>query len=196
DQNAKWSVIFWKNVDTASPVRDSDGAQFADLATSQTKTLTAVTGDLVLVWAAGFTTGEGSVDSWSNCSLLQNNTFTGSADSAWATGSPTGNVQVKALTNTNIDDGALLALVIKTSAVTSKAYATLGMVGQQTLPGGADFNADGSLVAGGAIYSAVASFNGAGTLRANDRFVSGKYDETGEIASLGFTGDRLTELEF
>src|SRR5262249_3016820 len=117
-------------------------------------------------------------------------------DSAWATGSPTGNVQVKALTNTNIDDGAILALVIKSSGVTSQAYATLGMVGQQTLPGGADFNADGSLVAGGAIYSAVASFNGAGTLRANDRFVSGKYDETGEIASLGFTGDRLTELEF
>ena len=61
----------------------------------------------------------------------------------------------------------------------------------------ASFSGAGNLSSNaGARLSANAAFVGTGALFANDRFSPGKYDETGEVASLAFTGDRLTELEY
>lgn len=116
DPSSTCSVTFWKGVDTASPVRGTGGAQAAG-APVTTGTITAASGDLIIAWAAGSivsTAAEGSIDSWSNLSLLANITTVGSGcDAAWATGSPSGNTTVAASTSTNIADCDIVAAAFK-----------------------------------------------------------------------------------
>ena len=109
------SVTFWKGVDTSSPVRDADGAQKGTPYTGiNTPTLTAQSGDKIIAWAAWFGgAAEGSIDTWSNLIELSEFTKYGNADAAWATSDPTGNTTVGVVSGTNLEDGGLVAIVLK-----------------------------------------------------------------------------------
>lgn len=108
-----FAVSFWKGIDTGSPIRDSDGAQAAGTPFT-TPTLTAQTDDLIIAFAGADAGGvEGSVDTWSNLTLLTQCARAGSTDGALATGAPTGNTTVAASTDTNWNDGGIVAVVLK-----------------------------------------------------------------------------------
>jgi hypothetical protein len=119
EQDMLWSITFWKGVDTSSPVRDAQSVTSAT-APYSTPTLTAVSGDLIVAYAGAFVTAEGSVDSWTNLSLLDQVTFNGFSDSAWGTGSPSGNTTVSVATVTNWGGGGcgMVAVVLKASGGT------------------------------------------------------------------------------
>lgn len=108
------SVTFWKSINTSTPVRGSGGAQ-ADGAPFTTGTITAASGDLIIAYAGGETSGEGTVNSWSNLTLLTQLTrhSVSGADGAWATGSPSGNTTVAESTDTNINGGGLVAISVE-----------------------------------------------------------------------------------
>jgi hypothetical protein len=110
----KWAVSFWKGIDTASPVRDSDGAQAGGVPFT-TPMITAQTDDLALGWAgADASAGEGSVDTWLNLTLVTQCTRdAGGADGALASGSPTGNSTFAASTATNFADGGIVVVILK-----------------------------------------------------------------------------------
>lgn len=128
------SVTFWKGVDTASPVRDTDGTQ-AGTTPYTTPTLTAQSGDLIVAWVGAFTASEGTVDSWSNLTLLGQVVASGSrADGAWATGSPSGNTTVAASTDTNIDDGGIVAIVLKAAATVTTGIGATGSLAPTATP--------------------------------------------------------------
>ena len=116
DTSSLCSVTFWKGIDTASPVRGASGGQSGTSTPYTTGTVTALTGDLLLAWVGAF--GEGSVDSWSNLTLIANLTNTGGipADGAWASGSPTGDTTCAASTDTALDDGSIAAISIKAAS--------------------------------------------------------------------------------
>lgn len=118
DPQNKASLTFWKGIDTSSPVRSALGAQASGMPYT-TGTLTAVSGDLIVAWVGCFAGGaEGTVDSWSNLTLLTQIAKSGEADAAWATGSPSGNTTVAASTDTGIDDGGIVAIVLKAATST------------------------------------------------------------------------------
>lgn len=111
------SVTFWKGIDTASPVRGSSAGQSGTTPPYTSGTITAASGDLIIAWVAGFVTAEGTINTWSNLSLLSQITADGPvADGAWATGSPSGNTTVAASTGTNFDDGGIVAVAFKAAA--------------------------------------------------------------------------------
>jgi hypothetical protein len=115
DTNSKISVIFFKGIDTSSPVRDTDGEQAANMPYT-TPSLTAQSGDLIVAWVGAFAAAEGSVNSWGNLSLITQVARYVEADGAWASNSSlSGNTSVSALTDTNLDDGGIVAVVIKPS---------------------------------------------------------------------------------
>jgi hypothetical protein len=113
-----FSVTFWKGIDTATPVRDSDKVQVAGAPPYTLPSLTAQTGDLILACANLYVTsgGEASINTWSNLTLLTQGNHIGDADYALATHSPTGNVVCAASTGSTIDDGGLGAIVIQPTA--------------------------------------------------------------------------------
>lgn len=113
----KFAVSFWKDIDTASPIRDSDGAQAAGTPFT-TPSLTAQTDDLIIAWAGAFVNSvEGSVNTWSNLTLVTQCSRSGDTDGALATGTPSGNTTVAASTDTNWDDGGIVAVVLKGAPV-------------------------------------------------------------------------------
>ena len=114
DANRKGLLTFWKGVDTASPIRDGGAGQASNVPFTSSELL-AQTGDLVFAIAWGVATpGEGSIDSWSNLTLLEQITAgAGNMDAALATGSPSGNVTVAASTATDFESGGIIAAVIK-----------------------------------------------------------------------------------
>lgn len=117
-----FSLSFWSGVDTASAVRHALGVQAGNTPYT-TGTLTASSGDLIVAWAVGYVANtEGTIDSWSNLTLLDQ-TVRGNldADGAWATGSPSGNTTVAASTDTNFQDGGIVAIVLKPAAAGTKA---------------------------------------------------------------------------
>lgn len=116
DARTVCSVTFWKGIDTASPVRGSGGGQNATSTPYTSSTITALTGDLIVAWVAGFVGSEGTINSWSNLTLLSQIAVSVFADGAWATGSPTGNTTVAASTDTNFDDGGIVAISLKPAA--------------------------------------------------------------------------------
>lgn len=112
-------ISFWTGLDTSSPIRDSDGAQAAGTPYT-TPTLTAQSGDLIVAWAGGDTSAEGTINSWSNLTELQESTRNAAGqDGAYATGSPSGNTTVAASTDTNFNDGGIVAIVIKPAAASA-----------------------------------------------------------------------------
>lgn len=114
DNDMLFSVRFFKNVDTDSPIRDADAAQAAGVPFT-TPLLTAQPGDRIEVWVGGFRdTAEGSINTWSpNLLLVENLTMNADADAAWAGKLAGGKEAVSALTSTNWHDGGINAVVIK-----------------------------------------------------------------------------------
>lgn len=122
------TVSFWKGMNTGSPVRGTGGAQ-AGSAPYTSTSITALTGDLIVAWVGASTivpSVDGTVDSWSNLSLLSQFTVGASgssADGALATGSPTGDTTVAASTTTGLQDGGIVAISLKpASAVPFTGY--------------------------------------------------------------------------
>jgi hypothetical protein len=119
-----FSLTFWKGVDTASPVRDSDGAQGSSAALPlSTPTLTAQSGDLIVAFSGFFHAaqdGAGQVDTWSNLTELTEIAHNSYSEGAWATGSPSGNTTVGVSTGTGWEEGGIVAVVVK-PAGTAKA---------------------------------------------------------------------------
>lgn len=111
------SITFWKGVDLTAPVRSTAAGQDGAHLPYTTGTLSVATGDLIIAWVAAFVpSGEGTVDTWSNLTLLSQITASGFADGAWATGSSSVPVTVAALTATNLDDGSIVAVAFKAAS--------------------------------------------------------------------------------
>lgn len=112
--NTLCSVTFWKGINTSSPVRVVGTGNGPVAVPYTTGSMAALSGDLIVAWAAWFTGGsaEGSINTWSNLSLLSQLTHSINADGAWATGSPSGSTTVAALTGTNATDGGIVALAL------------------------------------------------------------------------------------
>ena len=110
------SVTFWKGNAASSVLRDSDLYQSgSNTPYGPTKTLTAQSGDLIIASVTAYCNSTtGSIDTWSNLSALASSTDNWyDAFFAWATGSPSGNTTVTASTDTNLDDGMIIAGVFK-----------------------------------------------------------------------------------
>ena len=117
DSAGLYILTFWKGIDTASPVRSSNGVQNAGGFPITTSTLTAQSGDLIVAFLGAFVgSGTGSVDSWTNLTLLENLAQGAHADGAWATGSPSGNTTVSAASATDMAEPSLSALVLKSAS--------------------------------------------------------------------------------
>lgn len=111
----KGAYAFYKGIDTASPVRDSDGAQAA-ADPHTTKSLTAVTNDLIVAFGYQFADGFDRTWTWTNATEQQALTLFQDADGSWAEASPTGN-QTVSFTSTGSRDGGVCAIVLKPAAV-------------------------------------------------------------------------------
>jgi hypothetical protein len=107
------SAIFYSGV---ASVRSASGGESSGGAPFTTGTLTAVSGDLILACACGFSVTEGTVNSWSNLTLISQMTFNEPADMAWASGSPSGNTTVAASTTSVWEDGSIVAVTLVPSA--------------------------------------------------------------------------------
>jgi hypothetical protein len=128
-------VTFWSGIDTADPVRDSDGAQATSLALN-TPSLTAASGDKIVAMAAFYhddANGGGSIDTWSNVTEVAEVAPFAYAELAWATGDPTGNTTVGISTATATSgEFSITALVLKpasagyTLAADGGSYAVTG----------------------------------------------------------------------
>lgn len=114
DANSLCSIVFLKDVDTAS-LRSFGDATSGSLPYT-TGSLAGSTGDLAVGWVGAFASAEGAINSWSNLTLLSQLTHFNSADGAWATGSPTTAQTYAALTGSNIDDGALTVVIFKNAS--------------------------------------------------------------------------------
>jgi hypothetical protein len=118
---AKIVYGFYKGIDTASAVRDTDGVQAGSPGSYDTKTLTASSGDMIVGWVFGYT-GSASVGSPTFQNISEVTTYGTtyrSAVGSWAEGSPSGNTSVGVSAWTDVADGGICAVVLKPSAVTA-----------------------------------------------------------------------------
>jgi hypothetical protein len=110
----KISVTFWKGVNQSTPVRGAGGGQSLTSTPYTTSTITAASGDLIVAWVGAFARTEGTADSWTSATLLSqvalNSVY---CDGAWATASPTGDQTVACATDTNWDDGGIVAISLE-----------------------------------------------------------------------------------
>jgi pimeloyl-ACP methyl ester carboxylesterase len=118
-------LTFWKGIDTASPVRDSDSVQGNSFPLT-TPSLTAQTGDKIVAALAGFASGGGDVSTWTNLTELAELAASDYADISLATGDPTGDTTVAVASVTGYSEGALIALVLKPAAGASAAGPLVG----------------------------------------------------------------------
>lgn len=119
DNGVPCVYAFYKGIDTSSPVRDSDGAQGADGAT--TPTLTAQSGDLIVAWGWNYRTDmSGQTPAFTGVTNVgeseEFNLAYVDADTRgcgmWGEGSPTGNQTVQYDANPN-NDGGVCAIVLQ-----------------------------------------------------------------------------------
>jgi hypothetical protein len=114
--DSQLTLTFWKGVDTADPIRDSaaTSAQIEEVPV-ETPMLTNREGDLVVAYFGFSTTGSanGAVTAWKNLTTLDNPTNNSFLDCAWATTSVIGSLRVGVDAVTNLDAGALCAVVLK-----------------------------------------------------------------------------------
>jgi hypothetical protein len=88
DDRFVFSLTFWKGVNTASPVRDSQGAQGNFNPSCFTPAVTVGSGDLVVAFSGFFKgAGSGTVSHWLGLTGLAAVLNQGSSNGAWATGS-------------------------------------------------------------------------------------------------------------
>jgi|SRR5262245_4016166 len=129
DRTNNFRLVFFKGIDTASAVRDSNGVSLTSLPCT-TPTLTAQSGDLIVAWFFAFNGGtEGTVDTWSNLTTLHQVALINACDGAFGSGSPSGNttVGVTAVTNLATNFGGLVALVLKPAGGGGAAIAPLAV---------------------------------------------------------------------
>lgn len=106
-------AVHYSGINTSDPVRDSDGTQEAALP-YETKTLTAVAGDMISIAVFGFVGGSaGSVTAWSNATEISEFEGFVNADITLAEHEPSGNVVIATTTAVNYQDGGIIALVMK-----------------------------------------------------------------------------------
>jgi hypothetical protein len=105
-----WVWAFYKGIDTASPIRDSDASQQAGNPHTS-KTLTAIAGDLIVAFMWQFSTVESTI-TWTGATEVQALTRTVQTDGSWAHTSPSGNQTVSASASDN-QDGGVAAIVLK-----------------------------------------------------------------------------------
>lgn len=197
------SVTFWKGIDTASPVRTSAGGTTSAMPYTS-GAFTSNSGDLDLAFAAGFVNVvEGTVNSWSNLTLLTQCARQGFADAAWATGTTTGSHTVAASTDTNWDDGGISVIVLKpaaagvTLAAEAGSYTVTGTAaslerGRETAADGGTYAVTGTaanLERGYEVAAEAGSYSVTGTDATFDRTYilpaeAGSYSVTGSDASL------------
>lgn len=129
-------VAFIGGCATASAIRDSDGIQsatFADNALHSTKSLTALTDDLILGWMEGFESGVVSSGAWTNAAAFASYpSASGLFRSTYGrlgTATPTGNQTVGFTISQSSNDGSLQAIVIKPSAGPSLTKTGAGIIG-------------------------------------------------------------------
>jgi hypothetical protein len=133
------SVTFWKNIDTASPVRSS-GASLEALVSNafptRTSMLTAQDGDLVICFAGGDdpTFVEGSVDTWYNLDGIYQciTADTIRHDAAWGSFPPSANLYVGADAATNLQYGVCAAIVVKPKPAATPGTSTITQTGSAT----------------------------------------------------------------
>jgi hypothetical protein len=108
-----FTVTFWKDVDTASPIRSSNAIQASGLPYTS-GTLTCLPGDVIFANAFASCGGvEGTADTWANLTLHSQVVCNNDSDCALGIGYPSGNTTVAASTGTNWADGGIAAIVIK-----------------------------------------------------------------------------------
>src|SRR6266446_1731881 len=117
DANSMCTLSFWKGLDTTSPVRASGAGQNTTNTPYTTGSISGATGDLAIAGVGAFSTGAGSVNTWSNLTSVTQTT-SGSAFSALATGSPSGASTYAASTDTNLADGSIVVATFKVAAST------------------------------------------------------------------------------
>lgn len=107
------SITYWGG--TAASLRDSDSQQGGGV-NHVTPTLTAQSGDKIAVFAFGFTNGlEGTIDTWTNSTLLTQVAVFGVGDCAWATADPSGDQTVGWTAATNYTEGGVVGAVMTPS---------------------------------------------------------------------------------
>lgn len=94
------SVIFFKGVDTTSPIRHTTTARNLQ-PTIRTNTLISATGDLTVAWLCALAPLEGTADTFTNLSLITQVTMSGYIDGAWASASPSVSGPLSLDTSTN-----------------------------------------------------------------------------------------------
>jgi len=109
-EGALFAYGSYKGIDTASPIRSSNGAQQATNPHA-TSTLTAQSGDLIVACMTQFANVESTV-TWTGATEVVGFTKVGGADGSWAEASPTGNQTVSASGSDN-QDGGIGAIVLK-----------------------------------------------------------------------------------
>jgi hypothetical protein len=120
DPSAMISYWFLRGIDTGSPTRDSDGTNGSG-ATQTTPTLTALSGDLIVMFGGSYDGGEANLTySFAPDTTLENETNLGYLDGAWGTAAPTGN-QTVTWTATGADEGAIAAFVLKAAVSSASA---------------------------------------------------------------------------
>lgn len=118
DRVGKFTITFWKGVNTSTPVRASGGGQGGAGPPFTTNSFAALSGDLIVAVATCFNGGaEGTANTWSGLSTLTQLATTGSlCDGAWATGIATGTQTVALSTATNWEDGGIVAVALVAAA--------------------------------------------------------------------------------
>lgn len=100
----------YTGVNTMSPVRDTYGAQQADNPHGTT-TLTALSGDRIIVWSDQYTSGSNIDFYWTGVSENVQFPNYGTADGSWSEQAPTGSQSVSASASTG-SDGGIMAIVL------------------------------------------------------------------------------------
>ena len=117
------SVTFWKGIDTASPVRDTDAAQGAGWPRN-TPTLTAQTSDKIVAWCGFYNSGgAATVSAWNNLTGLASAGNTAHCNGSWASGDPSGSTSV-GVQACGGSEGGVVAVVLKPGLVRGATEAT------------------------------------------------------------------------
>jgi hypothetical protein len=107
----RFVYAFYKDVDTASPIRSFSGVQQASNP-HETGTLTALPGDLIVASVAAWTEGNELTFTWTNATEVSEFAAYELTDGAWAEASPTAAQTVSADGSLSLD-GGIAAIVLK-----------------------------------------------------------------------------------
>ena len=124
----RFVYAFYKNADTSSPFKSSNGGQNASApAYTAEGALSATSDDLLVCFAWCYADATTSGIAWTGATSIQNYyTRYENHCEAWAEGAPTGDVTPSVTAWTNAQDGGIAAVVLAKAAVVVDGSATLG----------------------------------------------------------------------